>query len=1072
MLCLNLRALMQSLSQPLPLPVGLLLVCFQAAFASDVGPRTAVRIPVSDELTLRFSHLSFGDGPSRASVRQIAQDKLGFLWFGTQDGLRRYDGYRFREYRYQQGSVNGMSGTSVAALFADRAGYVWVASDWHLDRYDPASENFTSYAPAGAADKKFPGGINGINQDRDGIIWLATTNGIYRLEPATGNLKRYVSGLSSPHTTSTFEEKNGTFWIVTTEGLDAFDRRAGMVTHHLQIHQPGSASESGVPVQLLEDHAGVFWLTLPFGTGLAVLNRQALTISECPIAGQNSIEAIQEDESGAIWLASSENGVLKLDRDRKAVIRYRNSRTDSDSLSSDQVHALFEDRERNIWVGTQGGGINRVTSRPTPFRQYRHEPDNPNSLAKDEVTSVFEDSEGILWVGNRVALNRVDRKTGGVTIYRNTGGPRNLSNTYILSIAEDRSGYLWFGTSGGGLNRFDRRTGLFRVYRHEEAAPDSLSDDFVYSLFVDRQGTLWAGTDKGLDRFDSATQGFRTFRLPETGMSSYRAISEDASGGLWLATLVAGLQYFDPATGEIRAYRHSSDPASLIYDWVNAVLVDHSGMVWAGTSSGLARLDPRTGVFRAYYETDGLPNNNLSGILEDDGGDLWLSTNNGLSRFSPASGKFRNYYVADGIAGNEFYRRNGAWKSPGGEMFFCSTVGLTSFFPDHVVDNPYVPPVVLTDFLLSDKTVPVGSQSPLRQSISLTGSLVLHPEQNIFSFEFSALSFASPGRNRYRYRLENLETEWKERDSNHRTVTYTTLPPGHYTFRVQGSNNRGLWNEAGASIAINILPPWWSTWWFRGASALSLLALCWFAYCYRLNQITTQLNLRFEERLTERTRIARELHDTLLQGFQGLMLRLQVVDELLSEGRAKEELEQSLERADQAIAEGRDAVRDLRLSSVTTNDLAQAVRALGNELAVEDSADFRLVVEGPTRDLHPIVRDEIYRIVREALRNAFSHARAHHIEAEITYAERLFRLRIRDDGEGIAPAVLDEGRPGHYGLPGMRERAGQIGAKFSIWSSVRAGTEIELCIAASIAYGKSSGRSLFRLFRKEAPKRL
>jgi ligand-binding sensor domain-containing protein len=770
---------MRSTARPVSLSVVLLVACLQAAFASDVAPRTPARIPVSDEFGLRFTHLSFGDGPSRASVRQIVQDKQGFLWFGTQDGLKRYDGYGFREYRYQQGSLNGMSGTSVAALFADRAGYVWVASDWHLDRYDPATERFTAYAPAGAADQKFPGGINGISQDSDGIIWLATTNGIYRLDPETGNLTRYVRGLSSPHITSTFEEKNGTFWIVTQEGLDVFDRRTGLVQHRVQVHQPGSASELGVPVRLLEDHAGVLWMTLPFETGLAVVNRQTLEISEYPIAGSNPIEAIQEDESGAIWLASSGNGLLKLDRDRKAVVRYRHSRTDSDSLSSDQVHAVFEDRERNIWVGTQGGGINRFASRPTPFRQYRHEPDNPNSLDKDEVTSVYEDSEGILWVGNRVALNRVDRKTGRVTIYRDTGGPRNLSNTYILSIAEDRSRNLWFGTSGGGLNRVDRKTGRFRVYRHDGADSDSLSDDFVYSLLVDRQGTLWAGTDNGLDRFDPATQHFRTFRLPETGMSSYRAISEDASGGLWLATLVAGLQHFDPATGKIRVYRHSSDPASLINDWVNAVRVDHSGMVWAGTESGLDRLDPRTGMSRAYYEKDGLPNNNLSGILEDDGGDLWLSTDNGLSRFNPASGKFRNYSVADGIAGNEFYRRNGAWKSPAGEMFFCSTVGLTSFFPDQVVENPYVPPVVLTEFLLSDKTVPVGGQSPLRQSISLTKSLTLHPEQNIFAFEFSALSFVSPERNRYRYRLDNLETavERARQQSPHRNLYHSASGP-------------------------------------------------------------------------------------------------------------------------------------------------------------------------------------------------------------------------------------------------------------------------------------------------------
>jgi signal transduction histidine kinase len=266
---------------------------------------------------------------------------------------------------------------------------------------------------------------------------------------------------------------------------------------------------------------------------------------------------------------------------------------------------------------------------------------------------------------------------------------------------------------------------------------------------------------------------------------------------------------------------------------------------------------------------------------------------------------------------------------------------------------------------------------------------------------------------------------------------------------------------------LEVEPQLSETWWFR-VTVLCLAAAAIFAgYRYRLARVHAAMNLRFEERLAERTRIARELHDTLLQSFQGLMLRLQVVDDLLPSGKAKEQLEQSLERADQAIAEGRSAVYDLR-SSTTTNDLAQVVRALGEELATQDSTAFHLVVEGPTRDLHPIIRDELYRITREALRNAFSHAAAHHIETEITYGERTFRLRIRDDGQGIPPELLEAGRAGHYGLSGMRERAQQIGAKLEIWSGAKAGTEIELSIAGSIAYRTSTGRPLFRLFRKKA----
>ncbi len=339
----------------------------------------------------------------------------------------------------------------------------------------------------------------------------------------------------------------------------------------------------------------------------------------------------------------------------------------------------------------------------------------------------------------------------------------------------------------------------------------------------------------------------------------------------------------------------------------------------------------------------------------------------------------------------------------------------------------------------------------------------------------------APDKIRFKYKLEGKDADWQD-VGNRRQAFYNDLPPRNYRFRVMARNNSGVWNENSAYFDFNIAPAYYQTSWFQAACAFAGLALIWGMYRYRLHQIAREFSMRLEERVGERTRLARDLHDTLLQSFQGLMLHLQVVDDLLPAGKAKDELERTLDRADQAIAEGRTAVYDLRASATTTNDLAQAVRAVGNELAASSAentaatgaATFRLVVEGPARDLHPIIRDEIYRIAREALRNAFGHARAHHIEAELIYAGRQFQLRIRDDGQGIASAFLEEGRPGHYGLPGMRERAKQIGAKLTIWSGVGAGTEIELGLEGSIAYGgtlaggASPGRSRPWLFRKRA----
>jgi signal transduction histidine kinase len=350
---------------------------------------------------------------------------------------------------------------------------------------------------------------------------------------------------------------------------------------------------------------------------------------------------------------------------------------------------------------------------------------------------------------------------------------------------------------------------------------------------------------------------------------------------------------------------------------------------------------------------------------------------------------------------------------------------------------------------------------------SQSSNLRLPPLIRDLEIDYTALSLASPETTRFRYKLEGRDRDWQDA-GDRRQAFYNDLPPRAYRFRVAAGNNSGVWNEAGASFDFSIDPAYYQTRWFQASCIAAFLALLWGLYRLRLHQIAEGFNVRMEERVAERTRLARDLHDTLLQGFQGLMLRLQALDDMLPAGEAKEELEQTLDRADQVVAEGRKAVHDLRLSAVITNDLARAVKALGEELAGEDSATFGFLMEGHARELHPIVRDEVYRITREALRNAFSHARARHIETEIIYTESLFRLRIRDDGEGIAPAILKDGRPGHYGLPGMRERAAEIGAKLDIWSGVGAGTEIDLSIAGSIAYGKRHGFPRLRAFRDKA----
>ena len=395
-------------------------------------------------------------------------------------------------------------------------------------------------------------------------------------------------------------------------------------------------------------------------------------------------------------------------------------------------------------------------------------------------------------------------------------------------------------------------------------------------------------------------------------------------------------------------------------------------------------------------------------------------------------------------------------KSMDGKLWFATDEGASVVDPRHLPFNKLPPPVHIEQVTADRKTYEASSQ------------LRLPPLVRDLQIDYTALSFVAPEKVRFRYKLEGRDRNWQDA-GNRRQAFYNDLSPRNYRFRVAASNNSGVWNETGASFDFAIAPAYYQNIWFQASCVAAFLGLVWALYRYRLHQVAREFNVRLEERVGERVRIARELHDTLLQTVQGFMLRLQVVNEMLPPGKAKEELEETLEVGDQAIIEGRDTVHDLR--SQLTTKLPSAVRALGDELASGSSATFRLVVEGPVLNLNPIVRDELYRIAREALRNAFAHAKAKHIEAEITYDHWLFRLRIRDDGEGIPAEILDEGRSGHFGLAGMRERAKQIGWKLTIWSGAGAGTEIDVIVAGSVAYAKPPVGSRFWRWGKKVGRR-
>ena len=865
--------------------VGLLFVCSSIAACAQVPQKgQPVILPVADGDDIRFAQIHSERGQLQDEVNRIVQDDQGFMWFGTSDGLKRYDGYGFRDYRHDPKDPNSISGATVYSLFKDRSARLWVGSDAFLDMFDPATDKFTHFSGPGTA------GIDSlvldVRQDRKGMLWVSSYQGLYRVDPTTWQTVHYrhepddPSSLSSNLLKSTLEEKDGTFWVVTEKGLDLFDRDTGKVTRHISLMN----GVEPLRMSLFQDHAGVLWAIFSSKNGLALVDRAANKVTQYSFndgSGQNTgVDSIYEDVDGTLWLGTGSSGLLKLDRDRTRFVRYRSNPRDPESVGAGIVLALFEGREGSIWVGTRGG-VTRFDRRASPFQTYLPKIGSSVSQDVELSASVFEDSHGVLWIGSQAVRNRIEGKAERFSYYGDTGNYGRLFHSAVRSIAEDRSGSLWFGTYAG-LNRINPRTRQLKAYRHNPADPQSLSHDNVPSLFVDHKGVLWVGTMDGLDAFDPVTERFRVYRASGDGLNQYQVIAEDSQGTLWLGTEFTGLQRLDPSTGRFTIYRNRPGTGgSLSNDHVNAICIDTSGIIWIGTQNGLNRFDPVTQTFSAYYERDGLPGNLITGIHEDEHGNLWLSTRNALSRFDPREKTFANYSASDGIVRGNIYGPHAGWKGSRGEMFFDSTAGVIAFFPEKVVDNPYIPPVVLTDFQLFGKPVAIGRNSPLNQSITVTNSLTLSATQNVFSLEFSALSYVDPEQNRYRYRLEGLETEWNETSSAHRLVTYTTLPPGDYVFHVQGSNNRGLWNERGVALRLRILPPWWSTWWFRAMVGASLLLSLWCVYYLRVQGVERrQVEIRaLNEQLikaqeAERMRIAGELHDGVLQQITSLTLRL------------------------------------------------------------------------------------------------------------------------------------------------------------------------------------------------------
>lgn len=1027
------------------LPIAFLFVLAWRPYAFALNPALDIS---------QYAHTSWKirDGHFKGTITSIAQPPDGYLWLGTELGMLRFDGVRFVPWQPPPGE--SLLSNNIHSMLVARDGTLWIGTDrglasWkdgRLTHYDALAGSYIGYK---------------LVEDPEGTIWLMRF--VDRLWTLCGVQKTRVTchgddGGPGAGTLGLYVDRRGTLWAGTSSGIWRW--QPGPPRFH-----PMAPQNNGIQ-GLAEDGDGVLLVATAGGINRLVDDRMETGHVFPSSIAQFQAQRLLRDRDGGLWGGATTYGLVHV----------REGRTDVfsrfDGLSGDSIIAIFEDREANIWVSTTDGLDRFRESAVVPYSVSQ-------GLSSSRVSSVLASSEGSVWVSTYDGLNRF--KDGQLTVHRvrsasRAAGPwpfvsRQVSEITtagipgpVQAIFEDSRRRVWLSTSSevGQL-----QNGKFAVL-------PGIPGGLTRAIVEDIHGNLWfANLMASLYRMapDGQMKQIAWSALKRPDPAS--AFVADPSGkGLWVGFFRGGIVHFD---GDRLGAAYGA-AEGLAEGRVSSLYADAEQALWVAAEGGLSRL--KNGSLITLTSKNGLPCDAVGWIIEDAARSLWLGMPCGLARIAradldawmaaagrgtPIDNRTRRVNVTtldqlDGVRNfvDASYFTAPVVRTSDGKLWFMSQDGVGVVDPARLPVNALKAPVHIEQVIADRQTYRVRAFPGER--------IRLPPLTRDLQIDFTAVSLVAPEKVRFRYKLEGHDSDWQDVGAR-RQAFYSALPPGPYRFRVTAANNSGVWNDAGQVLELSIAPAYYQSAWFRVAALVTIVAFVCGVYRLRLRQLAQAFNLRLNERVNERTRIARELHDTLLQSFQGLILRFQSARDLLPADpeKAAEALDGALDRADQALVEGRDAIQNLRSVLVGSNELAQAITTLAEEFThgpdgARSSATFFMSVEGSPRDLHPLVRDDIHRIAREALRNAFRHAHAAHIEAEITYGAREVRLRIRDDGKGIDPKLLSNGSARHWGLTGMRERAAHIGAQLDLWSELGAGTEVELRVPGAVAYGQSGAR--------------
>ena len=834
---------------------------------------TTLAYPQTEHLS--FEHLGTAQGLSQSNVICTLQDSRGFMWFGTREGLNKYNGYSFTVYKNEVGNDHSLSNNFVTDMVEDASGNLWIGT-WGggLNRYDRKTSQFTQYRHRGNdANSLSSNLVLALLRDSRGALWIGTEDGGLDRMDTAGHFVHFCNrpgdqtSLLDNHVKHIYEDSTHRIWVATINGgVNVLDQATGVFTHYLHNDsQPGTVRSNYVTYVFGDCHNRI-WIGT--ASGLDRFDPKKRTFihypgdANHPDTGVTSmlVNAMDEDGEGNIWIGTENDGLIILNPETNAVYHYRHDDVDPASLSMNSLWSIYTDSKKNTWLGSFTGGIDFVCRDARKFIHYKHT-SSPYSLGNNQVLSLLEDSRQNLWVGtDGGGLNLMDRRTGRFRHYLHIpGNPNSIGGNYVLKVTEDHEGNLWMGMWSDGITVFNPRTNTYRHFLHSSKDSSSLSFNNVWTLCEDRQHQMWVGTyGGGLDVYDPARGGFVHYRHNPGDPGSLandkvHTIAVDADGRIWVGTDGGGMDLFDPLTRRFAHYRHQSNVSSLCSNYISNICQTRNGDLWISTTQGLSRYEIIANRWTTYTMEDGLPDNIIFGVLEDSAGCLWISTNKGLCRLDYQHHRATNFSVADGLQANEF-KEQAYCKSRSGLLYFGGINGFNVVSPAHVAEETFDPPLVMTSFQVFNQELPIGQQGKgpsLDADISETQHITLPYSASVISVAFASLNYTDQEKKKYGYMLEGFDKDWNYVGTR-RTATYTNLDPGHYTFRVKGYDNQGEWSSKMLAFELNISPAFWMTWWFRSLMALFIIGGAITLYRLRIRTINAQKK-ELERQVEERT---------------------------------------------------------------------------------------------------------------------------------------------------------------------------------------------------------------------------